>query len=324
MDTYEKRRVLFFSLALFCLVSFAYLGAQTFLFLLVLRFFQGVGFATGTTATATMVAIFSPSCRKGEGVGYLAVFTSVAMVVGPFIGLTLIKDSSFTFLFAVCALFGLLAFLCGNMPSLHLEELEQQKKNNAAFHWKELIEPNALPIALCGGVLSIVYSSLLAFLPLYAKKIGMMDMASYFFAVYALAIVLSRPFIGRLFDRMGAGLIVYSSLVVYFIGMIVLSRVNTPLEFLLSGAVIGLGFGGLNPSFQTLAVLAALTNRSGLATSTYFLSMDIGVGIGSFALGIVAAATDYRMMYLVCSGLVILLTVLFYSTISRKQKMKGN
>ena len=106
--------------------------------------------------------------------------------------------------------------------------------------------------------------------------------------------------------------------------MIVLSRVNTPLEFLLSGAVIGLGFGGLNPSFQTLAVLAAPTNRSGLATSTYFLSMDIGVGIGSFALGIVAAATDYRIMYLVCSGLVILLTVLFYSTISRKQKMKGN
>ena len=324
MDTYEKKRIIFASLALFCLVCFAYLGVQTFFFLLVLRFFHGVGFATGTTATATMVAVFSPAYRKGEGIGYLAVFTSIAMVVGPFIGLTLIANTSFTFLFAVCSFFGLLAFLCGNMPSLPLEKVAQPANNDTVFSWKELIEPNALPIALCGGVLSIVYSSLLAFLPLYAKKIGMMDMASYFFAVYALAIVLSRPFIGRMFDRMGAGLVVYSSALVYFIGMIALSQVSTPLEFLLAGTVIGLGFGGLNPSFQTLAVLSAPTHRSGLATSTYFLSMDVGVGIGSFVLGIVVAVADYRIMYLVCSALVIVLTVLYYSARNGTQKTEGN
>jgi MFS family permease len=89
-----------------------------------LRFFHGAGFSIGTTATATMVAVFSPASRIGEGVGYLAVFTSIAMVIGPFIGLKLSTDYSFTSLFAVCALFGLLAFLCGNIQSIPEQKVD--------------------------------------------------------------------------------------------------------------------------------------------------------------------------------------------------------
>jgi MFS family permease len=321
MDDFEKKKVLFFSLILFCVVCFMYLGIQTIFFLLLLRFFHGAGFSIGTTATATMVAVFSPASRIGEGVGYLAVFTSIAMVIGPFIGLKLIADYSFTSLFAVCALFGLLAFLCGNIQSIPEQKVDGPIRSKEAFSWKSFFEPHALPIALCGGLLAFVYSSLLGFLPLYAQKLGMIGMASYFFAVYALAIVLSRPIIGKLFNRLGASIVVYVSIFIYLAGMIGLSRVNSPSEFLLAGAVIGLGFGGLNPSFQTLAVLAAPTHKSGLATSTYFLFMDIGVGIGSFALGILVHYTNYRIMYLVCAILVVFIAVLFYA-VSYKNKNK--
>jgi MFS family permease len=313
IDDFKKKKVLFVSLALFCVVSFMYLGVQTFFFLFILRFLHGASFSTGTTATATMVALFSPANRKGEGVGYLSVFTSVAMVIGPFIGLTLISVYSFTILFAVCAVFGLAAFLCGNMKSAQLREFDKPGGKTTSFSWRNLVEPHALPVAVNGGILAFIYSSLLAFLPLYAKKIGMMEMASYFFAVYALVIILSRPFIGRLFDRMGANIVVYSAVLVYFAGMLGLSRADSPVTFLLAAAVIGLGFGGLNPSFQTLAVLAAPGYKSGLATSTYFLSMDIGVGVGSFVLGAVADYTGYRMMYFGCAILVLLIAVLYYA-----------
>ena len=312
MDDFEKKKVLFASLALFCAICFMYLGVQTLFFLLILRFFHGAGFATGTTATATMVTVFSPPSRMGEGVGYLAVFTSIAMVIGPFIGLKIIADYSSTVLFAVCAVFGLLAFLCGKVSSIPEQKTKGQITSKKAFSWRSLFEPNALPIALCGGLLALVYSSLLGFLPLYARKIGMMDTASYFFAVYALAMVLSRPFINKLVDRVGVNLVVYASVFVYFSGMVGLSQVDNPMQFLVAGAVIGLGFGGLNPSFQTLAVLAAPRNKSGLATSTYFLSMDVGVGLGSFILGVVADFTSYRVMYLFCSIVVVFIAVLFY------------
>ncbi len=320
IDDFEKKKVLFVSLILFCGVSFMYLGVQTLFFLLILRFLHGAGFSTGTTATATMVALFSPASRKGEGVGYLSVFTSIAMVIGPFIGLMLISAYSFTVLFAACALFGLFAFLCGNMQSKRLQEFDNPGRENTPFSWRDLVEPHALPIAVNGGILAFIYSSLLGFLPLYAKKIGMMNMASYFFAVYALVIILSRPVIGKLFDRMGANIVVYSAAFIYFAGMIGLSQADSPVAFLLAAAVIGLGFGGLNPSFQTLAVLAAPGHKSGLATSTYFLSMDIGVGVGSFVLGAVADVTGYRMMYFGCAILVLFMAVLYYALCHRAEK----
>jgi MFS family permease len=320
MDDFEKKKVLFASLVLFCVVCFMYLGVQTIFFLLILRFFHGAGFSIGTTATATMVAVVSPVSRIGEGVGYLAVFTSIAMVIGPFIGLKLSTDYSFTYLFAVCALFGLLAFLCGNIQSIPEQKVDGQTADKEEFSWKNLVEPHALPIALCGGLLAFVYSSLLGFLPLYAQGLGMMGMASYFFAVYALAIVLSRPIISKLFKCMGASIVVYASVFVYLTGMVLLSRVNSPIEFLLAGVVIGLGFGGLNPSFQTLAVLAAPTHKSGLATSTYFLFMDIGVGVGSFVLAILVNFTNYRIMYLVCAILVAFIALLFYTVSHRNKK----
>jgi MFS family permease len=283
-----------------------------------LRFFHRVGFATGTTATATMVAVFSPAARIGEGIGYLAVFTSIAMVIGPFIGLKLIAEYSTTHLFAACALFGLLAFICGNMNLSRQQQNMKPTPNDEKFCWRNLIEPHALPIAVCGGLLAFVYSSLLGFLPLYAQSIGIMGTASSFFAVYALAIIITRPFIGRMFDRMGAAVVVYTAIVFYLVGMVGLSQVTGSMGLLLAGAIIGLGFGGLNPSFQALAVLAAPSHRKGLATSTYFLSLDIGVGTGSFVLGLLVNFTDYRTMYVFCAAIVAMIAVVFYS-ISRNK-----
>jgi len=324
MDDFAKKKVLFISLALFCVLCFMYLGVQTFSFLLILRFFHGASFAVGTTATATMVTVFSPKKHLGEGVGYLAVFTSIAMVMGPFIGVKSITEYSFTLLFALCALFGILAFLCGTVSPAVQPKIVCDRVNKKPFNWSDLIEPHALPIALCGGLLSFVYSSLLGFLPLYARKIGMMDMTSYFFAVYALAIILSRPIIGKLFDRIGASKIIYFSAVIYFVGMVILSQSDNPVQFLLAGTIIGLGFGGLNPSFQALAILAAPARKSGLATSTYFLSMDVGVGLGAFVLGLVVGFTNYRIMYLSCSIVVLFIAVLFYFINRRSIKLKSS
>ena len=320
MDDYDKKRVIFASLALFCVVCFLYLGVQTIFFLFVLRFFHGVGFSTGTTATATMVAIFSPASRMGEGVGNLAVFTSIAMVIGPFIGLKLIAEYSTAHLFGACALFGLLAFLCGNMKLMPQQNIVNSTRTTAAFCWTDLFEQNALPIAFCGGLLAFVYSSLLGFLPLYAQSIGMMGMASYFFAVYALVIIITRPFIGKVFDRMGAKCVVYASIFFYLVGMVGLSQVKSSTELLLAGALIGLGFGGLNPSFQTLAVQAAPTHKKGLATSTYFLSLDIGIGVGSFVLGVVVNFTNYRTMYLVCAVITAFIALSFYGINSKSRR----
>lgn len=57
------------------------------------------------------------------------------------------------------------------------------------------------------------------------------------------------------------------------------------------------GLGALAPAFQTLAVQSAPPSRAGVATSTYFWSLDISVGLAAALLGMAANAFGYPFMY---------------------------
>lgn len=69
--------------------------------------------------------------------------------------------------------------------------------------------------------------------------------------------------------------------------------------FLVASGVIGLGYGSVFPSFQAIAIKSAPNERRGLATGTYFLLLDTGMGVGSFVLGMIASAMNYSFMYVV-------------------------
>ena len=62
--------------------------------------------------------------------------------------------------------------------------------------WKDLIEPSSIPIAL--GICFSLFYGILSFIPIYAKELGLSEIASYFFILYALVVVISRPFTGKI------------------------------------------------------------------------------------------------------------------------------
>ncbi|MOA21031.1 major facilitator superfamily transporter [compost metagenome] len=88
---------------------------------------------------------------------------------------------------------------------------------------------------------------------------------------------------------------------------------------LLSGAIIGLGYGAILPCFQTIAVLAAPKHRRGLATATFYLLFDLGYGLGSYALGALASHYSYSVMYILCA-FILVVAIVFYYTLHHKRK----
>src|SRR5690606_7929494 len=133
-------------------------------------------------------------------------------------------------------------------------------------------------ISLTGFMLAIAYSGITSFISVYADNLGIASSASLFFVCFAALIVIPRPFVGKLFDRIGPNVLVYPAIFAFAAGMLLLAIAESLAVFLVSGAVIGLGYGVLLPIFQTIAVQAAPAGRSGLATSTYWLVMDLGYG----------------------------------------------
>jgi predicted MFS family arabinose efflux permease len=86
--------------------------------------------------------------------------------------------------------------------------------------------------------------------------------------------------------------------------------------------VIGLGFGALLPSYQTIAIQSSAPHRGGMATGTYFLMFDSGYAIGSYALGVVAAQTSYRVMYLITAIVVACSAAVYYGLYHRRSRLQ--
>lgn len=325
MDKFGERKIVFVSLLLFFLFSVAYLGVYSFGMLLLVRFLHGGTFAIGTTSTNTTAISIMPENRKGEGISYFSLFMSLAMVIGPFVGLTITKHGGYNSLFMLCAVFALIAFALGaSAKSKSTAKAQEASKAQSGLsqtthtqvktklQWSNLFERKVLPIAVSGFVVAFAYSGLVTFMSVFAADRAIDDYASYFFVCFGIMIVLPRPIVGKLLDRVSEHYIVYPSIAVFAIGLFMLSAAHSPLMLLVSGAVIGLGYGALLPCFQTIAVLAAPPHRRGLATATFFILFDLGYGIGSFCLGLIATHYGYTAMYLICGSIVALSSVVYF------------
>lgn len=131
IDAVNKRRLLFTATVAFLLIMTGFSVFQTFTGLYVLRFAHGIVFAIGTTCAATLVALLLPAQKKGTGIGYFALSTNLAMVVGPFIGLILAQqfgsDVLFFFMIGLALLTVILANVC-HMPDDVILPSKRKKK----------------------------------------------------------------------------------------------------------------------------------------------------------------------------------------------------
>ena len=319
LDEVNRKRLILGSLILFMVCSAAYLVVRDYYVLLALRFIHGISFGIAATATSAVVLEVIPEQRKGEGVGYFSLFMSLAMVIGPFIGLWLTTNISYNAMFIAVFVFSLLAFVCGALTAV--PKASPKASTLSTWHIKRFVEPKAIPISLAGFVLAFSYGAISTFISVYAKTIGLERISSYFFIVFAAMILISRPFTGRLFDLKGEHVLVYPGMLLFIGGMVWLSAAYSAPVFLITAGIIGLGYGAILPSFQTIAIQSSPMHRRGLATSTYFVFFDLGYGLGSYLLGVVAAQTNYHVMYLI-GGLVVVLSVVIYYLFHHKKQAK--
>lgn len=318
LNKFNNRKIVLFSIGLFLLCSIAYLFSSSFGSMLLLRIIHGASFGIAATSTSAIAIRFIPQNRKGEGIGYFTLFMSLAMVCGPFIGLTISLHFSYMILFACCILFSLFAFVFACM--LDIPALESQFSATELKGWRSYIEPKAIPISITGFVLAFSYAGIATYISSYATNLNLQSIAGYFFIVFAILILVSRPFTGRIFDKHGEHHLVYPGLILFAVGMIVLSQSAQGFSFLTAGGIIGLGYGALLPSLQTIAIQSAPMKHSALATGTFYVFFDSGYGVGSYLLGIIASNTSYGHMYFLSAIIVVFVVALYYLLHHRQQK----
>ncbi|MGE1164854.1 MFS transporter [Peribacillus simplex] len=320
IDSIGRKKTLFIGLIFFTLTTLLYFVDLGIGFLLVNRLIHGMAMGMASTATGTIVAQIIPATRKGEGIGYYSMSATLATAIGPFIGLYMAQHTSFQVIFSFCLALGLISLITAfflNVPALKVTAKVTESKG---FKLSNFIEPKALPISIITLLLAFCYSSVLSFISFYATEINLVNTASFFFVVYAVAVLLSRPFSGPLMDRKGSNFIMYPSFLIFGVGLLLLSITTNSFTLLAAGFLIGLGFGNMQSSSQAIAVKLTPPHRMGMATSTFFIMLDAGLGFGPYILGFIIPVTGYSTLYVILGGVVIATSILYYFLHGRKER----
>ena len=316
-----RRKTLFIGLILFTVMSIFYFFSGSIYSLLIVRLLHGFTLGIASTAAGTIVADLIPSSRKGEGIGYYSMSATLAAAIGPFFGLYLSQNTSYSLIFGFCLLLGMISLITAFLVNVPKVDFSIEESEEKGFKISNFIEPRAMSVAIIVLVLSLCYSSVLSYINFYAAEKNLVEVASFFFLVYSVAILLSRPFTGRFMDLKGANYVMYPAIIIFTAGMLLLSTASGGTTLLLSGFLIGLGFGNIQSCSQALAVKLTPPHRLGLATSTYFIALDAGLGFGPYLLGFIIPLIGYSSLYGILGVVVLASTVLYFILYGRKLRV---
>lgn len=272
---------------------------------LVCRMLHGAALAFSNTTGATIASDALPQKRFAEGMGYFGMATALATSLAPALGLALMK-AGFTVLFPTASGFMLISLLlCLMMKPLSVPQAEKKP-----LEFKTLIDADAVPASVICLVFLLTWGALENFLADYAIK-NSLPSGGIFFAITAVMLFLVRVTIGKLADKKGEGIFVYSCNAAMLAAFLLLAFAPGNFSFYLAAVLAGYAFGGIEPALQSMAVHIAPPERRGSANSTFLCAYDIGLGGGGGIAGVLISALGYRSMYLILS-LATVVSVLLY------------
>lgn len=322
IDFVGRRKMFLAGTALFFLLVLLYELAPTLSAFMIVRFLHGIAFGTTSTAASTVVAALVPLKRMGTGIGYFTLGVTLASAVGPFVAMNLTQSGAFSLAIEICTALTFIIFLLSffiKVPERVILPHEREDIKKISFdRFFSLKALGISTIALMGG---ICYSTVLSFLGAYTNSIGVTGIgATCFFLCFAATSFVSRPLTGYLLDNYGGNIVIYPSLICMAIAMGFIATATSDIPLLIGALFLGFGYGTITASCHALAVHCAPMHQVGIATSTYFVLLDFGIGVGPYTLGSFVPAFGFSFVYLAAGVLSILGIVLYYYLLARHHR----
>lgn len=313
LDRFGKKAVLICGLAIFSVMVFLYGVVNSIAMIVLVRLGHGLGWGLAGTSTATIASEIIPKSRFAEGMGYFSLANGLSMAFAPAVGLYLSAVYGLRNVFYIAAVIAFVSLLLSTLIHCSRRRNQQLSKRLGL----EIYEKSAIPSAVLMFCLSMSFGSIISFLPLYASSKGIVNIGI-FFSVYAVIILVTRPLVGKVVDRIGFNITILPGFLFLLIGTIILSQASKLPDFLTVAVIYGIGFGALQTTIQTMAVRDVPHYRLGAANATMFTGFDLGMGLGVMTLGVIANRWGYGRMYLF-TLIPIIFSMLFYLFFVRKR-----
>lgn len=322
IDNIGRRPLLLTALTLYCIASLAYLIADSLWMLILVRGTQGLAFGAANTILAASVIVLIPQGRLSEGTGWFGTSTTLATAIGPLIAIQLANTLDYNAVFIAAGIFSGTALLIGlfiQFPQPRQTPIHRSSRRS----FPTMIATKAIPVSVVMLFAGIAFSGVTAFLNAYTQDQSLPSSATaIFFVVYAGILFSTRFFIGPLQDRFGNNAVITPLLLCLTCGLIVLGSLPSIPGYIAAATLCAFGFGALMTSLQAIAIGSVSTNNVGIATSTFFIFVDCGVGAGPILLGTMLPLTGFSGMFLALSGVAAGTLLLYWLVQGRRQTQR--
>ncbi|MEJ7178247.1 MFS transporter [Staphylococcus capitis] len=322
VNSFGPKKILIFGLICLIITQLLYFIPGSVWFLMIVRLLNGIATAIATTATGTIAAYVTPPTRKSEGISLFSLSLVLGTAIGPFFGMLLMNSFSIQILFMICVILGVLSGLLSLFIKIDFKTVASKNdtSNRKAFSLGNFIAKEAIPVAIVMMLIGVTYAAILTYLQAFAVERNLVTAASYFFIFYAVASLVTRPIAGRLMDDKNENVVVYPAFIFLIISFAMLMFSFDGWVLLIAGIALGIGYGNLSSSMQAIAIKVSPSTKYGLATSTYFIGLDIGIGFGPSFLGLFTHMITYSQLYGIMAILGIITLFIYFVVHGRNVK----
>ena len=313
-DYFNKKKIMVLSYVLSIICLLLYTKADTVTAIIIVRILHGVAFSLSGTVSMAFGADFLPLSRLGEGLSYIGIGTVISTMIGPqlgeFVENSFGMESVFIWASVLYVICGILTYLIPYHPQI------SEKKEKFVFRMENFFAPELGMYVFLIGMLSVGNGILLYYLKDFGTNRGIANISLYY-TVSSIATVLTKPFTGKWLDVKGIAYTLYPAFVISAVFAFCFARAYT-LPLVLTAAVLkAIGQGSGQSAIQADSVRKLGLQRSGVASSSCYIGMDLGNVLGPAIGAFVISASGYELLFNVY-GFLLLLCIPIYWIYSRK------
>ncbi len=285
------------------------------LLVLLLRATLGAAWGVAMTATIAACSDFAPLDRLAHSIGIIGVGGILAGAGGPMLAEEVARRYGFSTLFTVSSVFLVAGLLC-MIATREVPRPENGTSPHPGFHLGGYSVLTLAIVAAMPAMHGAIRGSVVNFIALFGAGAGFGRVGPFFLA-FSAAAVLTRFGIGDLSDRYGRKQVIFPTAILISLNLFWIAGLQDYWAFLLGGFVAGLGQGLIFPALSTYLIDFFGRENKGLALGLYLSLFDLGMGLGSPALGWVSDLGGYRCMYVAAGGSLLFTSIAFHARAPR-------
>lgn len=334
LDKKGRRRIILTGLVIYAVASATMMTGWLY-YLAVARILQAIGYSMATTGLSVAFTDVLPHNKMGEGLGYSGLTNSLSSALGPVIAMSLYDvTKSYESVYLASAILVLISFVITFVCRYETDtEFFERKRAYELYHSGEVLrrmeeaqkkaaqagkpslinqyfEKMAIPSTIVSLFISIGTGATVAYLMLYGTELNVPN-TSLFFTMQAVTTIVARLLCGKLSDKFNPLVSLLPGLLFTGIGYYMLvAGASAHIFFYMAGAFIGFGAGITGPALNAEAVKSVPENRRGAASATYYISIDVGIGIGGLLWGTIVDTIGFSFVFYGCVVCIIIAAIL--------------